>query len=231
MFPLCSLDGLDPVSQRGLRHGPHPHQRVLIARGAHHADPLLDPRVSQPVRLRLRLVRAVNLHRVFAPSHDVRLGLLVVVAEARVFGVLGGDATRATRGALLRGNLVLLLRGWSLALLVLGRSRCVLLALLHAASLPRRGDDVVVAQAEALHDLAVTADALDAFELIIAEPVRVGHEGLLLPGEHGDRRRVNVIIGAVPRFLNHPVRERAADPRASQAARHNEITAEIGTSS
>ena len=51
---------------------------------------------------------------------DLGLGLLVVVAEARVFDVLGGDATRATRGALLRGNL---LRGRSLALLVAGASR------------------------------------------------------------------------------------------------------------
>ena len=68
VFSLGALDSLDPVTQRGLRHGPHPHQRVLVTRGAHHADPLLDPRVSKPVRLSLRLVLAVNLHRVLSPA-------------------------------------------------------------------------------------------------------------------------------------------------------------------
>ena len=43
----------------------------------------------------------------------------------------------------------------------------------------------MVAEAEALHDLAVTANTLHALDLILAETVRVGHQGLHIAGEHG----------------------------------------------
>ena len=132
-------------------------------------------RVAQSVRLSLRLVRAVDDDGVGAATDAPLLGVRGEAVDVRVRGFFL-EAPRATEDALdallefLAGRPLrraALRAGRLLHLLLLGFGCVVLTVDVVAAALARGGDDVVHAEAEAAHDLAVASDVRDALELVV----------------------------------------------------------------